>query len=87
MPTFAVGLITEPAQAEEIVASGQADVVALARAVLFDPRWPWHAAAALGATVEARSSTGDHSRVNSRTCLARPRWVGGEGGFCYVLDS
>ena len=53
MPTFAVGLITEAAQAEEIIASGQADVVALARAVLFDPRWPWHAAAALGAAVEA----------------------------------
>ena len=53
LPTFAVGLITEPTQAEEIVASGQADMVALARAVLFDPRWPWHAAAALGATVEA----------------------------------
>ncbi|APW38300.1 oxidoreductase [Rhodoferax koreense] len=53
MPTFAVGLITEPAQAENIVASGQADVVALARAILFDPHWPWHAAAELGATVDA----------------------------------
>ncbi len=53
MPTFAVGLITEAKQAEDIVASGQADVVALARAMLFDPHWPWHAAATLGATVEA----------------------------------
>ena len=53
LPTIAVGLITEPAQAEAIVASGQADMVALARAMLFDPRWPWHAAAQLGATVEA----------------------------------
>jgi len=53
LPTIAVGLITEPAQAEAIVASGQADLVALARAMLFDPRWPWHAAAQLGATVEA----------------------------------
>lgn len=52
-PTIAVGLITEPEQAEAIVASGQADLVALARAMLFDPRWPWHAAAQLGATVEA----------------------------------
>ena len=53
LPTIAVGLITEPAQAEAIVASGEADVVALARAMLYDPRWPWHAAAALGAQVDA----------------------------------
>jgi 2,4-dienoyl-CoA reductase-like NADH-dependent reductase (Old Yellow Enzyme family) len=53
LATIAVGLITEPAQAEEIVASGQADLVALARAMLYDPRWPWHAAAQLGAQVEA----------------------------------
>ena len=51
--TIAVGLITEPEQAEAIIASGQADLVALARAMLFDPRWPWHAAARLGAQVEA----------------------------------
>jgi 2,4-dienoyl-CoA reductase-like NADH-dependent reductase (Old Yellow Enzyme family) len=53
LPTIAVGLITEPAQAEAIVASGQADAVALARAMLYDPRWPWHAAATLGAKVQA----------------------------------
>ena len=51
--TFAVGLITEAQQAEDIIASGQADCVALARGVLYDPRWPWHAAAQLGAQVEA----------------------------------
>jgi 2,4-dienoyl-CoA reductase-like NADH-dependent reductase (Old Yellow Enzyme family) len=51
--TIAIGLITEPRQAEEIVASGKADIVALARAMLYDPRWPWHAAAQLGGTVEA----------------------------------
>jgi 2,4-dienoyl-CoA reductase-like NADH-dependent reductase (Old Yellow Enzyme family) len=51
--TIAVGLITEPRQAEDIVAGGKADLVALARGMLYDPRWPWHAAAALGATVEA----------------------------------
>ncbi|RIK99067.1 MAG: oxidoreductase [Burkholderiales bacterium] len=50
---MAVGMITEPRQAEEIVASGQADLVALGRAMLYDPRWPWHAAAELGAKVEA----------------------------------
>jgi 2,4-dienoyl-CoA reductase-like NADH-dependent reductase (Old Yellow Enzyme family) len=51
--TIAVGLITAPRQAEEIVASGKADLVALARALLYDPRWPWHAAAELGASVDA----------------------------------
>ena len=53
LPTIAVGLITEPEQAEAIVASGQADAVALARAMLYDSRWPWHAAAKLGAQVSA----------------------------------
>jgi len=48
---MAVGLITEPRQADEIIAAGDADMVALARALLWDPRWPWHAAAALGGTV------------------------------------
>ena len=51
LPTIAVGLITEPAQAESIVAQGHADAVALARGMLYDPRWPWHAAAQLGAQV------------------------------------
>jgi NADPH2 dehydrogenase len=45
---MAVGQIVEARQAETILASGQADMVALARGVLFDPRWPWHAAEALG---------------------------------------
>jgi 2,4-dienoyl-CoA reductase-like NADH-dependent reductase (Old Yellow Enzyme family) len=53
MPTMAVGLITEAEQAEEIVASGKADMVALARGILYDPRWPWHAAAKLHAQVDA----------------------------------
>jgi len=53
LPTIAVGLITDPAQAEAIVANGEADAVSLARAMLYDPRWPWHAAAKLGARVEA----------------------------------
>jgi 2,4-dienoyl-CoA reductase-like NADH-dependent reductase (Old Yellow Enzyme family) len=51
MPVRAVGLISAAAQAEAIVASGQADMVALARAFLDDPRWGWHAAAELGATI------------------------------------
>jgi len=53
MPVIAVGLITEFDHAEAIVATGDADAVALARAILFDPRWPWHAAAHLGAKVHA----------------------------------
>jgi 2,4-dienoyl-CoA reductase-like NADH-dependent reductase (Old Yellow Enzyme family) len=50
--TMAVGLITEAKQAEEIVASGKADMVALARGMLYDPRWAWHAAAELGGQVQ-----------------------------------
>jgi len=53
IPVVAVGLITEPEQAEAIVGTGDADLVALARGMLYDPRWPWHAAAQLGGTVRA----------------------------------
>jgi 2,4-dienoyl-CoA reductase-like NADH-dependent reductase (Old Yellow Enzyme family) len=52
MPTIAVGLISEPAQAEQIVFLGQADAVCLARALLRDPYWPRHAAKALGVPME-----------------------------------
>ncbi len=47
--TAAVGLITEPQDAENIIAERKADFVALGRALLWDPRWVWHAAKALGA--------------------------------------
>jgi len=50
--TGAVGLITEPLQAEEIIASGAADAVLLARRLLSDPYWPLHAAEALGVEVD-----------------------------------
>lgn len=50
---IAVGLITEFEQAESILGTGDADLIALARAVLYDPRWPWHAAAHFGASVKA----------------------------------
>ena len=49
LATIAVGQISDPFQAESIVRSGQADLVALARGMLFDPRWTWHAAVALRA--------------------------------------
>jgi len=48
----AVGMIADPEQAEEIVASGKADMVALARGFLDDPRWVWHAAEKLGARAD-----------------------------------
>jgi 2,4-dienoyl-CoA reductase-like NADH-dependent reductase (Old Yellow Enzyme family) len=50
MPVIAVGMITEPLQAETILQSGQADMVALAREFIRDPHWTWRAAAALGGT-------------------------------------
>lgn len=53
LPTIAVGLITEPEHAEAILENGEADAIALARGMLYDPRWPWHAAAALGAEITA----------------------------------
>lgn len=52
IPVIAVGLITEPEQAEQILATEQADAIGLARAMLYNPRWPWHAAAALGEQIE-----------------------------------
>ena len=51
--TGAVGLITEPQQAEAVVADGHADIVLLARELLRDPYWPRRAASALGAEIEA----------------------------------
>ncbi|MBD0315331.1 MAG: NADH:flavin oxidoreductase/NADH oxidase [Nitrospiraceae bacterium] len=53
LPVVAVGLITGYDQAEAIVSAGDADMIALARTILYDPRWPWHAAAHLGAHVKA----------------------------------
>ena len=52
IPVIAVGLITDPIQAEKILQDGKADLIALARGVLYDPRWPWHAAAYFNASVE-----------------------------------
>jgi 2,4-dienoyl-CoA reductase-like NADH-dependent reductase (Old Yellow Enzyme family) len=50
--TWTVGMITRAHQAEEIIAGGKADIVALARGMIFDPRWAWHAAEELGADTE-----------------------------------
>jgi len=74
--TMAVGLITAPAQAEDIIATGKADLVALARAMLYNPHWPWHAATELGATVDAppqywRSAPQNHEGLFGDTHAAR----------------
>ena len=53
MPVVAVGLITGFEQADAIVGTGDADLIALARGILYDPHWPWHAAAHLGGHVKA----------------------------------
>jgi NADPH2 dehydrogenase len=72
LTTIAIGLITQPKQAEEIVASGKADMVALARGMLYDPRWGWHAAAELGGHVDAppqywRSQPSTHKDLFGKT--------------------
>lgn len=76
MPVIGVGMITEPVQAEQILVSRQCDMVALARAMLFDPRWPWHAAAALGAQVQAppqywRSQPREYKQLFGETRLGQ----------------
>jgi 2,4-dienoyl-CoA reductase-like NADH-dependent reductase (Old Yellow Enzyme family) len=53
MPTITVGLITAPQQAEDILVRGDADLIAMARAFLYKPRWVWEAAAALHGAVQA----------------------------------
>jgi 2,4-dienoyl-CoA reductase-like NADH-dependent reductase (Old Yellow Enzyme family) len=76
VPTIAVGLITDPLQANQVIADGDADMVAMARAMLYDPRWPWHAAAQLGASVNAppqywRSQPRDQKTLFGETSLGQ----------------
>ena len=52
LAVMTVGMITEAQQAEKIIASGQADLVAIARGFLYNPRWVWHAAHTLGHTLK-----------------------------------
>lgn len=52
VPVIAVGLITTPEQAEQILEQNEADAIGIARAILYQPRWPWQAAAALGDQIE-----------------------------------
>ena len=56
MPVITVGLITEPVQAESILVAGLADMVAIGRNMLYNPRWPWHAAATLKESIHTTPS-------------------------------
>ncbi len=74
IPTAAVGMITDPQQANAIIADGQADLVFLAREMLRDPYWPLHAAAALGepASWPAQYLRAAPSHSPARTPISRP---------------
>jgi 2,4-dienoyl-CoA reductase-like NADH-dependent reductase (Old Yellow Enzyme family) len=52
IPVMAVGMINDAHQAESIIAEGKADMIAIARGMMDDPRWAWHAARTLGAQTE-----------------------------------
>ncbi|MFV0296161.1 MAG: NADH:flavin oxidoreductase/NADH oxidase [Hyphomicrobiaceae bacterium] len=77
MPVMAVGLITDPHHAEEIVASGEADMIALARGFMDDLRWGWHAAWALG--VEPRMAP-QHIRIGPKSWPPARKYVEGSSG-------
>jgi 2,4-dienoyl-CoA reductase-like NADH-dependent reductase (Old Yellow Enzyme family) len=64
--TGAVGLITDPHQAEDILASGKADFISLARVLLFNPRWGHHAAIALGEEGASPANAPQYDRVSSK---------------------
>ena len=51
MPVMAVGMIRDPKFANEIIQEDKADMVALARGMLYEPRWPWRAAYELGVDI------------------------------------
>lgn len=73
IPVRAVGLIATPQLAESILAEGKADMIAIARGFLDNPRWVWHAAEALGDTIEVAPQYG---RATAKTwpgaAMARP---------------
>lgn len=74
LPVRGVGLIATPHQAEAVLAEGKADMVAIARGFLDNPRWVWHAAEALG---EAIAVPPQYGRATAKTWpgagLARPQ--------------
>jgi len=70
VPVVAGGLITGYDQAEMIIGTGDADMVVLARTILFDPNWPWRAAAALGVKFVCQSSIFARSPIWISGCRA-----------------
>ena len=76
MPVVVVGLISDFEQAEAIGGIGDVGPTALARTILYDPRWPWHAAAYRGARVKAPPTTCARSRAGLKTCSARHKLPG-----------
>jgi 2,4-dienoyl-CoA reductase-like NADH-dependent reductase (Old Yellow Enzyme family) len=75
IPTAAVGMITDPQQADGIIANGEADMVLLAREMLRDPYWPLHAASALGETASwpVQYLRAAPQGSPARTALERPK--------------
>jgi 2,4-dienoyl-CoA reductase-like NADH-dependent reductase (Old Yellow Enzyme family) len=69
-------MIADPDQAEEILASGKADMVAMARAFLDNPRWVWHAAEHFGVKIEyPQQYARVHASLWPGSKLARPQAV------------
>ncbi len=77
MTTMTVGLIAGYQQAEDIVASGKADMICLARAAIWDPRWAWHAAEELGAEAPyAPKTMAGHPKLRPQLFPKRVQAVG-----------
>ncbi len=75
--TMTVGLIAGYQQAEDIVASGKADLICLARAAIWDPRWAWHAAEELGAeTPYAPKTMAGHPKLRPQLFPKRAQAAG-----------
>lgn len=73
MKVIAVGLINDAHQAETILREGRADMIGLARAMLYDPRWPWHAAHALGVKLKyPRQYERAHPSLSTTAGIAAP---------------
>ena len=82
--TMTVGLIAGYQQAEDIVASGKADLVCLARAAIWDPRWAWHAAEELGAETPYAPKTMAGTRSCGRNCFRSGRRRRGRNRLIYA---
>ena len=81
--TIAVGLITDPDQAESIIAEGggEADFVALARGVLYNPRWAWNAAITLNSRNDLNSTVEGGMGISAQYLRCLPHEGGGHKLF------